>query len=551
VCEANEITIEIDDSPPLHAAYGTTRADTAFSCGDTENGFGLTFNWNLLGAGSHTLRVLVDGDELSSVAFEVITLGSGEFQRGLVAQSSVINFPTDGQIVHVQWEESLQNFVIRGYNINTHDSDSISGSFHPHMALENPQPDSFHSGIGLISGWACEAQNITIQIDETNPLHVAHGTTRADTFSVCGDDRNGFGLPFNWNLLTAGPHTLSAYADGSKFAEVRFVVTTLGLGEFPRDLDDALGAIVNFPARGTEVRIRWQESLQNFVLDNVLSPGLDSNLCVSQEGVVASGDGQEADIEVTNSCGQQEGQEDITLGLDGSFPIQDSSKSVGSQNAVFKNTASVASQAFPFDELLEQFLTENATFLLCADEFQFWQKHAVFNAGDFQILDGHGQEIVCREFQQGERLQAIVSVREGIPLNFGTDFALYYRNELVAAFVSPLPEGPILALSVPTISFGNVAPQHNGQAHITIQNKGIGTLSGKVTAIAPFRITTGDTFEDTFHSLASEQAFTLAAGEEQTLSVQFRPPLKGLFVSSLTISSNSGAAEVHLSGNVP
>ena len=549
VCEADDITIEIDNGPPLHAAHGTTRADTAPVCGDTENGFGLTFNWSLLGAGLHTLRVLVDGNELSSVAFEVITLGTGEFQRGLIGQSSVINFPTPGQMVQVQWEESLQNFVIGGNNTNPEDSDSYV--FQPRMALENPQPASSHSGIGIISGWACEAQNITIQIDETSPLRVAHGTTRADTFPICGDDRNGFGLPFNWNLLVDGLHTLSVYADGVKFSEVTFRTTTLGLGEFPRDLDDTLGAIVNFPARGTEVRIRWQESLQNFVLDSVLSPGLDDNLCGSQEGVVTSNDGQEADIEVTNSCGQEDGQEDITLGLDGNFPIQNGSKNISttqeisSQNAIFKKT--VASQASSFDELLAELLADNATFLLCADEFLFWQEQTLFHAEDFQILDGQGQEIVCRDFQQGERLQALISVREGASLNFGTDFILYYRNSFVAAFLAPPPESPILALSVPIISFGNVPLQHSGEAHITIQNKGIGVLSGKASANAPFHIMSGDTF----HSLTSEQTFTLAAGEEHTLAVQFRPLLKGVSVGSLDISSNSGTAEVHLNGNVP
>ena len=31
--------------------------------------------------------------------------------------------------------------------------------------LENPQPGSFQSGIGVISGWACEAQTIEISFD--------------------------------------------------------------------------------------------------------------------------------------------------------------------------------------------------------------------------------------------------------------------------------------------------------------------------------------------------------------------------------------------------
>ena len=550
VCEANNITIEIDDGLPGYAAYGTTRADTAAICGDTENGFGLTFNWNLLGTGPHTLRVLVDGNELSSVAFEVITLGTGEFQQGLTGQSSVINFPTPGQMVQVQWEESLQSFVIRGNNTttstNTIPMDSDDYAFQPQMVLENPQQGSSHSGIGIISGWACEAQNITIQIDEMSPVRIAHGTTRADTFPICGDDRNGFGLPFNWNLLTEGLHTLSAYADGVKFSEVDFRTTTLGLGEFPLGLDDVLGAVVDFPARGSEVRIRWQTSLQNFVLDSVISPGISNSLCGSQEGVVALDGGQEADIEVTNSCGQ----EDITLGLDGNFPIQD-----GSQNAVVKNIASetsqtsllTSSQTSSFDEIFTELLAENTTFLLCADEFQFWQNHTLFTAEDFQILDGQGQEIVCRDFQQGDRLQALLSVREGASLNFGSDFTMYHRDELVAAFVAPPPESPILALSVPTISFGSVPLQQSGEASITIQNKGIGILSGKANASAPFHIISGDTFL----APASEQTFTLAAGEKRTLVVQFHPLLRGLFVGSLNISSNSGTAEVHLNGNVP
>ena len=33
-------------------------------CGDSNNGFGLLFNWNLLGNGDHTIRALADGVEL-------------------------------------------------------------------------------------------------------------------------------------------------------------------------------------------------------------------------------------------------------------------------------------------------------------------------------------------------------------------------------------------------------------------------------------------------------------------------------------------------------
>ena len=40
-----------------------------------------------------------------------------------------------------------------------------SGNLAPTVGtLENPQP-GFQSGIGLISGWVCDAQHVTYQID--------------------------------------------------------------------------------------------------------------------------------------------------------------------------------------------------------------------------------------------------------------------------------------------------------------------------------------------------------------------------------------------------
>ena len=52
VCTAEMVEIEIADLPLQVAGYGTERLDTAGVCGDTDNGFGLLFNWNRLGEGS-------------------------------------------------------------------------------------------------------------------------------------------------------------------------------------------------------------------------------------------------------------------------------------------------------------------------------------------------------------------------------------------------------------------------------------------------------------------------------------------------------------------
>src|SRR5262245_3500106 len=81
--------------------------------------------------------------------------------------------------------------------------------------LEDPQPGSFQSGIGLIRGWVCDASRVDIEFDGGSTLQAAYGTPRADTADECQDDgNNGFGLVFNWNLLGTGTHTVRALRDG-------------------------------------------------------------------------------------------------------------------------------------------------------------------------------------------------------------------------------------------------------------------------------------------------------------------------------------------------
>ena len=59
--------------------------------------------------------------------------------------------------------------------------------------LENPGAASFQSGIGLISGWTCDADEVEITLNG-EPQEAAYGTERLDTEAVCGDTDNGFGL---------------------------------------------------------------------------------------------------------------------------------------------------------------------------------------------------------------------------------------------------------------------------------------------------------------------------------------------------------------------
>ena len=64
VCDADVVEIHFDGVPdPLDAAYGTSRNDTQAVCGDTDNGFGVLLNANVLGDGEHTARAYADGGD--------------------------------------------------------------------------------------------------------------------------------------------------------------------------------------------------------------------------------------------------------------------------------------------------------------------------------------------------------------------------------------------------------------------------------------------------------------------------------------------------------
>ena len=64
VCAADTVELALGHLGRQEAAYGTERLDTLRACGDTDNGFGLLFNWNRLGDGEHRVAAVVDGVEL-------------------------------------------------------------------------------------------------------------------------------------------------------------------------------------------------------------------------------------------------------------------------------------------------------------------------------------------------------------------------------------------------------------------------------------------------------------------------------------------------------
>lgn len=265
-CEASKIEVQIDTSRRYRVAYGTRRSDTQAICNDVDNGFGVTFNWNSLGDGTHVLKAFADDVEFANVNFVVTTLDLGvEYPLGLSGEYVLQHFPVHGRDATVRWAEPHQNFRIIGVSKQTA-VNTIKTAIAPATAmLESPQQESFESGIGLIRGWICTANVVEVQIDNGPKIKVGYGTLRGDTKTVCNDDgNNGFGLTYNWGNLSMGQHKLRAYADDAKFAEVDFAVTNLGT-PFLRDIR-AEYVLPNFPHLDDETKIRWAEPHQNFVI---------------------------------------------------------------------------------------------------------------------------------------------------------------------------------------------------------------------------------------------------------------------------------------------
>ena len=291
VCEAESVEIEIETTGGevmrLEVAYGGQRANTQSICGDTDNDFGIPFNWNLLGDGEHMVVALVDGEELGRAVVTVTTVGEGaeeEFLQGAEGACVVEDFPLVGETVTLAWQETQQNFVMTsGLRPVGENRAGVAGEGY----LENPGPNSFQSGIGFIAGWVCEATNVAIEINGISLGNAAYGGQRADTESICGDTDNGFGILFNWNRLGEGEHTVVAYVDEVELGRATVTVTTVGEGE-EEFLRDVVGECVveDFPTVGETVALEWQENSQNFVITDtsIGGPCLQTSASVAGRG---------------------------------------------------------------------------------------------------------------------------------------------------------------------------------------------------------------------------------------------------------------------------
>jgi hypothetical protein len=136
-------------------------------------------------------------------------------------------------------------------------------------ALENPQPDSFQSGVGLVSGWSC-APGVGVGVDGGPPVALPYGSSRADTAGACGanNTNTGFGFLLNFNLLGAGTHVAQLFVNGQPQGSPATFFVTVPSGQFLTGVSKEV-SVADFPTPGRTAVLIWQQSQQNFAVKSV------------------------------------------------------------------------------------------------------------------------------------------------------------------------------------------------------------------------------------------------------------------------------------------
>ena len=137
--------------------------------------------------------------------------------------------------------------------------------------LENPSGGNFYSGVGVVSGWKCDANGpLTVRFYDVNmapvwdPIPLAYPNERRDTAGVCGDTNNGFVAIWNWANLGDGTYTAVVDDNGVEFGRSLFTVTTLGEAFITGIRGEC--TIDDFPSPGESALFAWNQATQGLVL---------------------------------------------------------------------------------------------------------------------------------------------------------------------------------------------------------------------------------------------------------------------------------------------
>ena len=153
--------------------------------------------------------------------------------------------------------------------------------------LGNPGAGRLYSGIGVISGWKCQANGkITVEFLNTadervvirggrisNPVPLVYGTERTDVRDKgqClenADDNVGLVAIWNWGELGDGTYTAVAYDNGVEFDRSTFTVGSTGEEFLQGAMRQHL--LENFPVPGETTILEWNESTQHFEIRGML-----------------------------------------------------------------------------------------------------------------------------------------------------------------------------------------------------------------------------------------------------------------------------------------
>ncbi|MCY4386966.1 MAG: matrixin family metalloprotease [Desulfurellaceae bacterium] len=249
--------------------HGDTRQDALEERGDEDY-----FRLSVLRSGTLTVETTGSIDTRGT-----LYSASGSFLTSDDDSGSGGNF----QIVH-QVSAGTYYVKVRGwrilqetgpYTLRVRFTASSGGGSGNRGTLENPGLGAFKSGVGVISGWVCDATRVEVEIAGSR-LTAAYGTDRADTRAACGDTDNGFAILVNWNIFGAGSHTARLLVDGTEFARSTFQVTTFG----QEVLQGARKTVTvrDFPRTGSIAVLEWEESSQNFVIREVRLTGSQPRL---------------------------------------------------------------------------------------------------------------------------------------------------------------------------------------------------------------------------------------------------------------------------------
>lgn len=134
--------------------------------------------------------------------------------------------------------------------------------------LENPVAGTIESGIGIVSGWHCTANTVTVFIDGTDLGESGVGSIREDTESICGHSNTGFSLLYNYNSLQPGPHQIEVYTDGALLETRQFNSVQSGGVPYLDGVSKTV-EVADFPSIGSRATLTWSQAKQSFVVSGI------------------------------------------------------------------------------------------------------------------------------------------------------------------------------------------------------------------------------------------------------------------------------------------